>query len=71
LPIAVCRAREIDTLDSNCPGAEAVAVLDERILHVGTYGEVVRTLRDRCSRRDRYVNGVIVPGFIEAAPCRR
>jgi predicted amidohydrolase YtcJ len=72
VPITAYWAREIVTLDSNCPSAEVVAVLDERILHVGTYGEAVEALRDQMfTTNDRYANSVIVPGFIEAAPCRR
>jgi hypothetical protein len=65
--VTVYRAREIVTLDANCPSAEAVAVSGERILHVGTHDEVVEALRDRTFETDlRYAERVIVPGFIEA-----
>ena len=67
MSVVVFRAREIVTLDSNCPLAEAVAVLDERVLHVGTYQEVIEALRDtEYLTDDRYLDHVVVPGFIEA-----
>lgn len=67
MSVTVFRAREIITLDPNCPVAESVAVKDGRILHVGTHDEVIGALRDRdFVIDDRYVDDVIVPGFIEA-----
>jgi predicted amidohydrolase YtcJ len=67
MSVVVFRAREIVTLDANCPLAEAVAVLDERVLHVGTYREVIEALRDtEYVTDDRYLDYVLVPGFIEA-----
>ncbi|MFZ1063173.1 MAG: amidohydrolase [Acidimicrobiales bacterium] len=67
MPVTVYRAREIVTLDANCPLASAVAVLDERVLHVGTYQEVTEALRDTVFETDdRFLDDVLVPGFIEA-----
>lgn len=67
MSLTVYRASEIITLDSNCPVADTVAVLDERILHVGTYEQVVEALGDQTYSTDlRFQHDVIVPGFIEA-----
>lgn len=67
MSIKVFLAKEIITLDTNCPVATAVAVKDERVLHVGTFEEVKEALRDQeFEIDDRFGNDVIVPGFIEA-----
>lgn len=67
MSIVVFRARELVTLDPSCPVANAVAVVDGRILHVGTYDEVVEALGERRFAVDsRYEHDVMVPGFIEA-----
>ncbi len=63
----VFRAREIVTLDPSCPRADAVAVRDGRILHVGALAEIVELLRHQDFVLDtRYRGQIIVPGFIEA-----
>ncbi len=65
--ITVFRAREIVTLDSSCPVADAIAVRDGRVLHVGMYREVRDALNDEEFDVDeRFLGCVIVPGFIEA-----
>jgi hypothetical protein len=65
--IVVFRAREIVTLDRNCPSAEAVAVWEGKILHVGTIVEVTDALAGKeFTFDDRFLDHVIVPGFIEA-----
>jgi len=67
MSVKVFRAREVVTLDPNCPLASAVAVLDERVLHVGTYPEVTDALRGiEYVTDDRFMDDVLVPGFIEA-----
>ncbi|MHB1209473.1 MAG: amidohydrolase [Acidimicrobiales bacterium] len=67
MSIVVYQAREVLTLDRSCPRGEAVAVSEGRILHVGTYAEVIEALRDQEFRvDDRYAEHVLVPGFIEA-----
>jgi len=67
MPVVVYRAREIVTLDANCPVAEAVAVEEGRILHVGSFNDVAEALRDREFTVDSsFLSDVIVPGFIEA-----
>jgi len=67
LSIVVFRAREVVTLDRSCPHGEAVAVSEGRVLHVGTRAEVAEALRDQQFHEDdRYLDHVIVPGFIEA-----
>src|SRR5487761_2538969 len=67
MSIVLYRAREVVTLDAACRSAEAVAVRDGRILHVGTFDEVVSALGDLDYEIDpRFTDAVIVPGFIEA-----
>jgi len=67
VPIVIYRACEIVTLDSNCPAANAVAVSDGRILHVGEFTEICEYLSDAVFEvDDRFKDDVIVPGFIEA-----
>ncbi len=67
MSITVYRAREVVTLDRNCPLATALAVRDGRILHVGSFEEVTQALADTAyDVDDRYGNRVLVPGFIEA-----
>ena len=67
MSIVIYRAREIVTLDKNCPIATAIAVKDERIFSVGTFEDVLENLSNYSFEVDnRYENLVIVPGFIEA-----
>jgi len=67
VPIVIYRACEIVTLDSNCPTANAVAVSDGRILHVGEFTKICEYLSDAVFEvDDRFKDDVIVPGFIEA-----
>ncbi|PRY19761.1 hypothetical protein CLV78_1184 [Aliiruegeria haliotis] len=58
-------AREIVTLDPERPTATAVAVVNERILGVGTAEDLVRALGDQPHTIDTtFADHVIVPGFI-------
>ena len=58
-------AREIVTLDPARPAAEAIAVVNGRILWVGSLDEVVKVLGDEPYQIDRtFADQVIVPGFI-------
>lgn len=63
----IFRARRIVTLDSGMPIAEAVAVLDGRVLHSGTFAEVSGDLAGRNPIiDDSLIDKVVVPGFVEA-----
>lgn len=67
--VTVYRARHIVTLDPSYPTADAVAVRDQRVLHVGSFAEVQEALAGRgydVTIDERYAGDVIVPGFIEA-----
>jgi predicted amidohydrolase YtcJ len=58
-------AREILTLDPDRPTAQAVAVVNGRILSTGTFDEVEAVLGDQPHDVDRrFEDHVIVPGFI-------
>ncbi len=58
-------AREIVTLDPTRPSAEAVAVVNGRILWVGSLDEVVKVVGDQPYEIDRSLaDQVIVPGFV-------
>jgi predicted amidohydrolase YtcJ len=58
-------AKEIVTLDPAKPNAKAVAVVNGRILWVGSLDEVRAVLRDQPHRMDTtFADHVIVPGFI-------
>ncbi len=64
-PVTVFTAREIVTLDPERPTAEAVAVVNGRILAAGSLNEVRSTLADQPFDVDTTFNDhVIVPGFI-------
>lgn len=61
----VFTAREIVTLDSEMPTAQAVAVVNGRILATGTLEEVAAALGDQPYDVDTtFADHVIVPGFI-------
>lgn len=65
--VTIFRAGRIVTLDNAMPEARAVAVMDGRVLHTGTFEEV----RDDLTGWDVTVDdslgdSVIVPGFVEA-----
>jgi len=65
--IIVYPAKSIVTLDPVRPTAEAVAVLNGRVLSVGTLEEVQSWGKDRDMVVDRqFEDAVLVPGFIEA-----
>ena len=58
-------AREIVTLDAARPKAEAVAVVNGRILWVGSLEETIRVLGTQPYTLDRtFADHVIVPGFV-------
>lgn len=60
-------ARDVVTLDENCPRANAVAVRDGRVLHVGEVAWILEALRDAPYEVDEtFADAVLVPGFIEA-----
>lgn len=61
----IFRAREIVTLDPSRPTAEALAVVNGRILWVGTLEEVERVVGDQPYKIDStFADKVIVPGFV-------
>lgn len=58
-------AREIITLDPTIPTAEAVAVVNGRILWVGTLEETIAILGDQPHEiKTTFADHVIVPGFV-------
>jgi len=64
-PATIFTAREIVTLDPTRPAAEAVAVVNGRILWVGSLEEVKATLGDQPYTIDETFAGhVLVPGFL-------
>lgn len=64
-PATIFTAREIVTLDPSRPAAEAVAVVNGRILWVGSLAEVTAVLGDQPYTIDgRFAGKVLVPGFI-------
>jgi predicted amidohydrolase YtcJ len=65
--ITIYMAKTIVTLDPGTPTAEAVAVMNGKILSVGTLDEVRGWITDQQFEIDRrFQDGVIVPRFIEA-----
>ncbi len=65
--ITVFRAKQIITLDAGQPIAQAVAVMDGRVLHSGSFEDVLADLSSyNISVDDSFGDKVIVPGFIEA-----
>lgn len=65
--ITIYTAKTIVTLDAGTPSAQAVAVMDGKILGVGTLDQVRGWVTNQQVEIDRrYENAVIVPGFIEA-----
>ena len=65
--ITVYTAKTIVTLDPGTPTAEAVAVMNGKILGVGTLDEVRGWVTNQEFEIDRrFQDAVIVPGFIEA-----
>jgi predicted amidohydrolase YtcJ len=65
--ITIYTAKTIVTLDPGTPSAQAVAVMNGKILGVGTLNEVRGWITDEEFEIDRRFQGaVIVPGFIEA-----
>ena len=65
--ITIYTAKTIVTLDPGTPTAEAVAVMDGKILGVGTLDEVKGWVTDEEVEIDqRFKDAVIVPGLIEA-----
>jgi predicted amidohydrolase YtcJ len=65
--ITIYTAKAIVTLDSGTPSAEAVEVMNGKILGVGTLEEVRGWITNEEVEIDRrFENAVILPGFIEA-----
>src|SRR5258708_26322524 len=65
--IIIYTATKVVTLDPGTPTARAVAVMDGKILGVGTLAEVRGWITDEEVEIDqRFKDAVIVPGFIEA-----
>jgi len=63
--VVIYAAREVVTLDSDRPTAEAVAVIGDRILAVGSLDELKAAAREQPYRVDEtFADQVIVPGFI-------
>ncbi len=64
--IRVLVARAIHTVEADRPVAEAVAIQDGRILHVGTRASVSAALGDTPYELDeRFADLVLTPGFVE------
>jgi predicted amidohydrolase YtcJ len=64
-PITIYTAKEIITLDAKKPKAEAIAVVNGKIIAVGTKTEVMAVVGKQPARLDKTFNDkVIVPGFI-------
>ncbi|MFM8530875.1 MAG: amidohydrolase family protein [Ilumatobacteraceae bacterium] len=65
--VTIFRARRVVTLDTGMPVADAVAVMDGRILHTGSFDAVRDDLTGwNVSVDDSFGDRVIVPGFVEA-----
>jgi predicted amidohydrolase YtcJ len=65
--ITIYTAKRIVTLDPGTPSAEAVAVMNGKILGAGTLDEVRGWITNQPFEVDRrFQDAVIVPGFIEA-----
>jgi len=63
--VVIYAAREVVTLDSDRPTAEAVAVIGDRILAVGSLDELKAAAREQPYKVDKtFADRVIVPGFI-------
>jgi hypothetical protein len=63
--ITIYTAKEVITMDPGKPKANAVAVVGNKILAVGTREEVGKVVGDQPARLDKTFNDkVIVPGFI-------
>lgn len=63
--VTIYTAKEIITMDPKNPKAEAVAVVNGKILAVGTREEIGRVVGNQPARLDKTFNDkVIVPGFI-------
>ncbi|MBL8581473.1 MAG: amidohydrolase family protein [Rhizobiaceae bacterium] len=63
--VTIFRAKEIVTLDAARPTAEAVAVVGDRILAVGSLDELTTAVGDQPFKLDTtFADKVIVPGFI-------
>jgi len=63
--VVIYTAREVVTLDSDRPTAEAVAVIGDRILAVGSLDELKAAALEQPYRVDEiFSDQVIVPGFI-------
>ncbi len=63
--VSIYTAREVITLDPDMPSAEAIAVVNGRILAVGSLSDVEAKIGNRPYDVDRtFEDKVIVPGFI-------
>jgi hypothetical protein len=63
--VTIFRAKEIVTLDAASPTAEAVAVVGDRILAVGSVDELTAAVGDQPFKLDTtFADKIIVPGFI-------
>ena len=63
--VTIYTAKEIITMDPKKPKADAVAVLNGKIIAVGTHEEVGKIVGNQPARLDKTFNDkVIVPGFI-------
>lgn len=65
--VTIFRAKRIVTLDNAMPTADAVAVMDGRVLHTGAMADVRADLSGHdVAVDDTFGDSVIVPGFVEA-----
>lgn len=65
--VTVYKARKVRTMDPGRPEAEAVAVLDGKVLSTGTMESMQPWLKHYdVTVEDRFKDKVIMPGFIEA-----
>jgi predicted amidohydrolase YtcJ len=64
-PVVIYTAKEIVTMDTQRPTAEAVAIEDDRIIAVGSVADITETLAETRYRiDDRFNDQVLVPGLI-------
>jgi predicted amidohydrolase YtcJ len=63
--VTVFSAKEIITMDPKKPKADAVAVVNDKVLAVGTYAEVLDVVGQQPMQVNRiFANHVIIPGFV-------
>jgi predicted amidohydrolase YtcJ len=63
--VTIFTAKEIITMDPKKPKAEAVAIVNGKVLAVGTQAEVTEVVGQQPMQINRtFANHVIIPGFV-------